>query len=279
MDINRRAVLIGGAATLLAGASGVGVVGSASAATVVDMEALLLAAQWDPRKPDQGITTGAKASVLAVEGALADEGLLAASYVDGHFGTTTVTAYAAWQRQLGYSGLAANGLPGSASLTALGSGRFTVTRVVQPGARTTFHGVTANARTKAMLVEGQSHIAQNLVMEQGSYSTSDPSSAGTHAGGGAVDIHVDNLTSTQRVTAVRELRKVGFAAWLRSPSQGDWDWHIHAVATSDPDLSTEAQHQIGDYYLGLNGLANRQPDDGPQVTKTAWEAYKRAHGL
>jgi hypothetical protein len=279
MDINRRAVLIGGAATLLAGAAGVGVAGSASAATVVDMEALLLAAQWDPRKPDQGITTGAKASVLAVEGALADEGLLAASYVDGHFGTTTVTAYAAWQRQLGYSGLAANGLPGSASLAVLGSGRFTVTRVVQPGARTTFHGVTVNARTKAMLVEGQSHIAQNLVMEQGSYSTSDPSSAGTHAGGGAVDIHVDNLTSTQRVTAVRELRKVGFAAWLRSPSQGDWDWHIHAVATSDPDLSTEAQHQIGDYYLGLNGLANRQPDDGPQVAKVAWEAYKRAHGL
>jgi hypothetical protein len=109
MDINRRAVLIGGAATLLTGA--VGVAGSASAATVVDMEALLLAAQWDPRKPDQGITTGAKASVLAVEGALADEGLLAASYVDGHFGTTTVTAYAAWQRQLATAGWRPTGSP------------------------------------------------------------------------------------------------------------------------------------------------------------------------
>jgi hypothetical protein len=279
MDINRRTILIGGAATLLAGASGVGAMTSASAATAVDMEALLLAAQWDPRKADQGITTGAKASVLAVENALADEGLLAATYIDGHFGTTTVTAYTAWQKRLGYSGLAANGLPGSASLTALGSDRFTVTRVVQPGARTTFRGVTVNARTKAMLTEAQTHIVQSLAMEQGSYSTSDPSSAGTHAGGGAVDIHVDNLTTAQRVTAVRELRKVGFAAWLRDPSQGDWPWHIHAVATSDPDLSPEAQHQIGDYYLGLNGLANKHPDDGPQVTKVTWEAYKRAHGL
>jgi hypothetical protein len=31
--------------------------------------------------------------------------------------------------------------------------------------------------------------------------------------------------------------------------------------------------------LGLNGLANKHPDDRQQVAKVTWEAYKRAHGL
>jgi hypothetical protein len=46
---------------------------------------------------------------------------------------------------------------------------------------------------------------------------------------------------------------------------------------SDTDLSPQAQNQVGDYYLGLNGLANRGPDDGPQVTKVTWEQYQKTH--
>ncbi|MFC7760524.1 hypothetical protein ACFQY4_22720 [Catellatospora bangladeshensis] len=84
------------------------------------------------------------------------------------------------------------------------------------------------------------------------------------------------LTSTQRTASVRRLREVGFAAWLRTPSQGNWPYHIHAVALADTDLSTPARNQAGDYYLGMNGLANRGPDDGPQVTKVTWEEYQRA---
>jgi hypothetical protein len=47
---------------------------------------------------------------------------------DGSFGSTTVAAYAKWQRHLGYTGTDANGIPGSRSLTRLGekTGLFTV---------------------------------------------------------------------------------------------------------------------------------------------------------
>jgi hypothetical protein len=83
------------------------------------------------------------------------------------------------------------------------------------------------------------------------------------------------MTSTTRTAAARALRQVGFAAWVRSPAQGNWPWHIHAVAISDTDLASQAQHQVGDYYLGQNGLAGRGPDDGPKVTIRTWEEYLR----
>ena len=85
----------------------------------VDLSNLIAAAKTDP-KAKQGHQTHA-ADVRLVEAALKAEGLLASQYAnDGSFGTTTVTAYAAWQRRLGYSGHDADGIPGNASLTALG---------------------------------------------------------------------------------------------------------------------------------------------------------------
>lgn len=46
--------------------------------------------------------------------------------VDGVFGENTKSAYAAWQRKLGYSGADADGVPGEKSLAELGHGRFRV---------------------------------------------------------------------------------------------------------------------------------------------------------
>jgi hypothetical protein len=86
----------------------------------VDLSNLIAAAKADP-KAKQGHTTHA-ADVRLVEAALRAEGLLASKYAgDGSFGTTTLTAYAAWQRHLGYKGADANGIPGKASLTKLGA--------------------------------------------------------------------------------------------------------------------------------------------------------------
>ena len=68
-----------------------------AARPVVDMEATVLAAQIDPRRADDTLTPGAKTSVLAVEQALQAQNLLDAQWVDGYFGTTTVSAYAAYQ--------------------------------------------------------------------------------------------------------------------------------------------------------------------------------------
>ncbi|WP_433112906.1 peptidoglycan-binding domain-containing protein [Micromonospora sp. CA-246542] len=249
---------------------------TAAARPIVDMEATVLAAQIDPRRADNTLTPGAKSSVLAVEQALQAQGLLNAQWVDGYFGTVTVSAYAAYQRSLGYTGLAANGLPGTTSLTRLGQNRYTVANTIGPGAKVPRDGYVVNARTQAMLAEAQRLLGQTLVLEQGSYNPGgDPTSAGTHDGGGVVDIAVTGMTATRRTAVARALRQVGFAAWVRNPNQGDWPWHIHAVAISDTDLSSPAQHQVGDYYLGMNGLANQGPDDGPQIPIKTWEQYQR----
>ncbi|KQX62123.1 peptidoglycan-binding protein [Angustibacter sp. Root456] len=249
---------------------------AASDLPTVNMEATVKAAQIDPRRADDTLTSGARASVLAVEQALQARHLLDATWVDGYFGSKTVEAYGKYQQSLGFTGLDANGLPGKTSLTSLGTGRFTVTHPIAPGGRVARDGYVVDARTDAMLKEAESLLGRRLRLDQGSYNPGgDPTSAGTHDGGGVVDINVDGMTSTRRRTVAKALRQVGFAAWVRSPSQGNWPWHIHAVAISDTDLSTPAQHQVGDYYLGLNGLANRAADDGPRVAIHTWEEYLR----
>ena len=204
------------------------------------------------------------------------EHLLAAKWVDGYFGTQTTTAYTKFQKSLGYRGLAANGLPGATSLRRLAAGRFTVVDVIGPGRRVHPQtGLTIDTRTRDMLAAAGRLARRTLVLDQGSYNPGgDPTSAGTHDGGGVVDVSVEGMSAAVRPGVVRALRTVGFAAWARDPSQGDWPNHIHAAAISDTDLSVPAQHQIGDYYLGRNGLANHAPDDGPRVPIRTWEEYR-----
>jgi hypothetical protein len=248
------------------------------ALATVDMELVLLACQVDPPKSGTGTTPGAQAHVLAVEQALRAKGLLAAAQTDGHYGTSTVDAYAAWQRSLGFEGLDANGVPGRTSLTQLGSGRFDVTRPVSAGSRTdSYGGKRVNARTAAMLRAADGMFSWNLTPTQGSYNPGNPDSAGTHDGGGVVDISVSSLSTTQRWQTVRALRTVGFAAWLRTPDDG-FPFHIHANGISDPDMSRPARNQVHDYYFGRNGLANHAADNTPEqyrVPLTWWEKYKR----
>jgi hypothetical protein len=248
-----------------------------AALPVANMEAVLKAAQIDPRRPDSALTPGAKDSVLLVEQALAAKSLLATQYVDGHFGTTTITAYATYQRSLGYTGIDASGLPGPSSLQQLGTSRYTVGNVVSAGAKVNYRGGLMNARTKAMLVAAEGLLGSSLNITQGSYNPGGvDASAGTHDGGGALDISVSGMSAATRTTVTRNLRLVGFAAWIRTPAQG-FAYHIHAIALSDPDQSSGAQHQAGDYYLGQNGLAGRGADDGPAVSpKRTWEEYQRS---
>jgi hypothetical protein len=87
---------------------------------VVDLSNVQAAAKADPKRAQgKGLH---ESDVKPVEAALHKAGLLASSYTgDGYFGSKTVAAYAAWQRHLGYSGSAANGIPGKASLVKLGA--------------------------------------------------------------------------------------------------------------------------------------------------------------
>ncbi|MFJ7267242.1 N-acetylmuramoyl-L-alanine amidase [Streptomyces sp. NPDC099050] len=91
----------------------------------VSLSKLISAARQDPPKAGAPVSyPGAR----IVEAALAAEGLLARDLVDGHFGTATRAAYARWQGRCGYSGAAADGIPGRASLDTLAGRRgFTVT--------------------------------------------------------------------------------------------------------------------------------------------------------
>ena len=68
-------------------------------------------AQDQPGYPD---------GVRLVEGALHAEGLLDNLHKDGGFERLTVTAYAAWQRRLGYEADQADGVPDQPSLAKLG---------------------------------------------------------------------------------------------------------------------------------------------------------------
>jgi hypothetical protein len=94
-----------------------------AAGYVVNLDRLVEAAHTDPGA-EQGHQTAAS-DVLTVEQALAAEGLLDASYAgDGSFGSLTLDAYSRWQQRIGYTGTQpggdADGIPGRASLTALG---------------------------------------------------------------------------------------------------------------------------------------------------------------
>ncbi|MFF8482301.1 N-acetylmuramoyl-L-alanine amidase [Streptomyces antibioticus] len=95
----------------------------------VSLAHILAAARKDPAAA-QGHTTH-KTEVLLVERALKAEGLLAAKWVDGSFGTKTVAAYARWQRSAaggGFTGTDADGIPGKTSLKLLAARHgFTVT--------------------------------------------------------------------------------------------------------------------------------------------------------
>ena len=252
-----------------------------AAPKVVNMERLLVAAQLDQYRPSSGTTPGAVRSVKRVQRSLRRRNINVA--VDGNFGAATLAAYAAWQRQLGYSGIDANGMPGETSLKQLVAPRFRVKRPVRPGARQAYSGVTLNARTLNMLRAAGHRISPSCVLDptKGSYTGPDDSSEATHAGGGAVDLSIHTLCGKRPKGVVRQLRKVGFAAWFR-----DWrgNEHIHAVAISDPEMATEIafpgwfdmREQVVGFAQGKDGT------DGAVVGAmthplTTWEGYKRRH--
>lgn len=83
----------------------------------VSLKRLREAALKNPSQRGTPVTYG---GVRTVEAALVDAGLLNKRYSDGHYGTTTIAAYAKWQQKLGYRGKDADGIPGKTSLERLG---------------------------------------------------------------------------------------------------------------------------------------------------------------
>lgn len=133
-------------------------------------------------------------------------------------------------------------------------------------------------RTWAALEEAERLAGFRFVITQGGYNKGAvDASAGTHDGGGVVDIRARDLSATRRATVVRCLRRVGFAAWLRIRSQGFDVDHIHAVLKGDKDLSRSAAAQVKSFEAGRSGLSSNRPD--PTATPyrgVTWEKYLAA---
>jgi hypothetical protein len=256
----------------------------ASALPVVNMAAVDTAAFVELSQGNRP-SLGDDASTRLIQRALTAKGFTVTA--DGRYTRATTAAYAKYQHSIGYSKIDANGIPGLQSLTRLGKGRFTVKNVVDVGSRHDHYGTKrVNTRTKLMLAAADRAVSWNITVTQGSYCVLEKSgcakaSAGTHDGGGSIDIKASSLSTTQRWQTVRALRSVGFAAWLRLPSQcgGCWPTHIHAVAIGDTDMWQQNgkytnRDQVGDYYVGKNGLAGHAADNTPtkyRVRFTSWE--------
>lgn len=134
--------------------------------------------------------------------------------------------------------------------------------------RVEVNGETLNARTlwmlqqAAALYDGSGDL---LRVTQGSYTSDEATSFGTHTGGGAVDISIRDPANPGQVlweetdAMVLALRRAGFAAWYRAPGDlgSGSPAHIHAIAIGDQELSAAAIEQLvgpGGYFRGLDGL-------------------------
>jgi hypothetical protein len=121
-----------------------------------------------------------------------------------------------------------------------------------------------------------------LRVTQGSYTSAEADSFGTHVGGGAVDISIRNPADPAKLllhetdAMLLALRRAGFAAWYRAPGDlgPDSAAHIHAIASGDQELSPAALEQLtgpGGYFRGFNGLPSEyggphpDPLDGPII--------------
>lgn len=132
--------------------------------------------------------------------------------------------------------------------------------------RVTVDGKTLNQRTADMLALWQFNALRDFYVVQGSYNAGGvTASAGTHDGGGALDISVYGMDLAEKKRVVREGRLAGFMAYYRPTLPGVWNEHIHAGALGDPEASDGLKTQFKEYYAGEDALADHAPDPDPRV--------------
>lgn len=126
----------------------------------------------------------------------------------------------------------------------------------------TWRGVRLDRYTVFNLERAEQIAGIRIIPSQGSYNAGKVTqSAGTHDGGGSVDVKVSHLSRAQANRLCQALRLCGFAAWIRETIPGVWTIHVHAVLVGNVKLSRGAQQQVTAYMRGRNGLANNGPDD------------------
>lgn len=131
----------------------------------------------------------------------------------------------------------------------------------------------------AMVNEAGRLIGGRLTIVQGSYMAGfgADKSATTHDKAGVVDLRIawglpEGITP-ERVCF--ELRRVGFAAWVRDHRHG-MDPHIHAVAIHVQGKDPAAAKQVTEYLNGGDGLVGDAPDYNRRPRHiVTWPEYKR----
>lgn len=122
-----------------------------------------------------------------------------------------------------------------------------------------FHGHRFDRMTVQALLDMEHKLGYQLTILQGSYNGGAgkvAASAGTHNGGGAVD-----LAPADAHDKVRAGREVGFAMWERQTLPGVWSHHVHGILIGNAKVSSGAAHQITDYRNHRNGLAGHAADN------------------
>lgn len=110
------------------------------------------------------------------------------------------------------------------------------------------------------------------IFQAGYNGTAVAASAGTHAGGGVLDV------AQFSTAALRIWRECGWWMWHRTPAQG-FMHHGHGVLNGCPHPSAGAKSQVTMGKQGYNGLASWARDDGPKVpVPTYKEAYAKYAG-
>lgn len=134
---------------------------------------------------------------------------------------------------------------------------------------TTHDGKTVDKYTDYNLKLAEKKLGYDLTIVQGSYHKGVAASAGTHDGGGCVD-----LAPWDWANKVRALRELGFAAWHRPAIKGVWSEHIHAVLIGNTKLAPLAAQQVTAYRNHRDGLAGNGVDNTWHPNPIVDAAYK-----
>lgn len=152
--------------------------------------------------------------------------------------------------------------------------------IVLPGRVLIDNDAMLSTRVKALIDDA--YVAAGIPVTkrwvvQGSWHQG-PLSGTTHNGGGAFDLRSRVLTANEIGRLVHELRiRCGGPVWLRDTAHG-WTSgdHIHGIVRDEPDLSTGARWQVGEYDADRNGLSGDSigPDYHP---RPAWVPFQVTH--
>lgn len=119
-----------------------------------------------------------------------------------------------------------------------------------------YNGHLMDKKTKAFLQAMEQALGYPLTVMQGCYTSSNPSSAGTHDQGGVIDLAPWDWQRKVRVGA-----NLGAFIWHRPYLAGEWPEHIHFGIRNHGNLAPDAARQQVDWdaHPPRNGLANHAP--------------------